>query len=128
MLEDANRFRQITTSLFELGVKPHFKGFEYLVCALSLVIDEPQYLQNVTKRLYPEVARLCGEGVKPSCVERSMRIAIENCFLYGDKDFQYTYFGACVNPEKGKTTNAEFIACVAQKIRLCETAKKSAEV
>lgn len=109
-------FGKICNTLFMLGVPAHVSGYEYLVSAITRVVNDPSNLRAITSRLYPGVARECNS--EPQRVERSIRNAIEMGFSRCDISMLEDYFGAAFDREKGKTTNSEFIATVAQKIRL----------
>lgn len=107
-------FKKVCTTLLELGVPAHVYGYSYLVRAIMLARSDPSYLHNVTKRLYPEIAREC--ETTSVRVERSIRNAIEIAFTRCDIDRMYDYFGSALNVSKGKVTNSEFIATVVQKL------------
>ena len=107
---------EIHRTLRELGVPAHIKGYRCLVCALELALENEYILECVTKALYPAVAEKC--QTTPSRVERAIRHAIERTFDNGDLDVLYRYFGNTVDRRKGKPTNSEFLAAVANAIRL----------
>lgn len=109
-------FREICDTLFALGIPAHVSGYDYLINALTRVINDPTYLRAVTSRLYPDVAE--DTGSTPQRVERSIRNAIEIGFSRCDVDLLTGYFGSAIDNSKGKTTNSEFIATAAQRIKL----------
>lgn len=120
-------YREVCNTLLSLGVPAHVRGYRYLISAITLVVEDPTYLNKITGRLYPEVA--AENDIKPQCVERSIRNAIEMTFNKGDTKALQSYFGTAVDPNSGKLTNSSFIATTALKIRLelgiADTAKKS---
>ena len=96
----------------------HIKGYLYLREAIRIVIDDMDYLGAVTKELYPAVATKF--NTTPSRVERAIRHAIEVAWNRGKIDTIDKIFGYTVNNNKGKPTNSEFIALIADKLRLEE--------
>lgn len=109
---------QICRVLRELGVPEHLIGYEFLVDAVALTVDRPDYLRHVTGALYPTVAK------KHDCtdkqVERAMRHAIETAWNRCALDDIARYFGNTISPSRGKPVNSEFIARVANAVRLGE--------
>lgn len=105
----------ISDILVELGVPNHVKGYSYLLTAIDMVIRDPDLLGAVTKVLYCEVGKTY--GTTASRTERAMRHAIEVCWDRIDLDTVVRYFGNTVSPLKGKPTNSEFIARVANVVR-----------
>ena len=107
---------EITEIIREVGIPPHLKGYVFLREAITMVVNEIKLLSSVTKELYPRI------GVKfnttPSRVERAIRHSIEVAFNKGQVDTITKLFGYTINSKKGKPTNAEFIAMVADKLRL----------
>ena len=103
--------------LTELGMPMKIRGFKYNVSAIALAVADPDITDAVISRLYPEVAKI--HNTTPSKVERSMRHAIEVAWSRCDLDVTYRHFGNSVNPNKGKPTNSEFVARMAQVIRDC---------
>jgi two-component system response regulator (stage 0 sporulation protein A) len=99
-----------------MGVPAHIKGYQYLRDAIIMVINEVGLLGAVTKELYPMIARKF--ETTPSRVERAIRHAIELAWDRGNVEMMTRYFGYTVNLERGKPTNSEFIAMVADKMRL----------
>ena len=93
-----------------------FKGYQFLRDAILLTMNEPEYINAVTKRLYPEIAKK--NGTTASRVERAIRHAIEVAWDRGDVDTLNSYFGYTIHNLRGKPTNSEFIAMIADKMRL----------
>ena len=109
--------QKVTRMLHELGVPAHFKGYKYLREAIMLGINDISILERITKTLYPTVAKKF--DTTPSSVERAIRNAIEVVWSRrGDMENIQKYFGFSVDPNKGKPTNSEFIAMIADKLRL----------
>ncbi|MFW5999266.1 MAG: sporulation transcription factor Spo0A [Halanaerobiaceae bacterium] len=107
---------RITEIMHQLGVPAHIKGYLYLREAIELVINDVDLLGAVTKRLYPEVAEQF--HTTPSRVERAIRHAIEVAWDRGNLDALNKYFGNTVSKSSGKPTNSQFIAKIADKLRL----------
>lgn len=106
----------IYQQLKHLGVPANLLGYTYLHKAIDLVFEHPEYIHQMTKTLYPEVARIC--GTKSSRVERAIRNAVEYVFNHTDASIVYQYFGNTVDPEYGKVTNTQFIANVVEYIKM----------
>ena len=106
----------VTEILHQIGVPAHIKGYQFLRDAILLTMDEPDYNNAVTKRLYPEIAKK--NGTTASRVERAIRHAIEVAWDRGDVDTLNSYFGYTIHNLRGKPTNSEFIAMIADKMRL----------
>ena len=102
--------------LHQIGVPAHIKGYQFLRDAILLTMNEPEYINAVTKRLYPEIAKR--NGTTASRVERAIRHAIEVAWDRGDIETLQKYFGYTVNSAKGKPTNSEFIAMIADRLTL----------
>jgi len=107
---------KITKIIQEIGVPAHIKGYMYLRESITMVINDMDYLGAVTKELYPSVAEKF--NTTPSRVERAIRHAIEVAWNRGKIDTIDKIFGYTVNNNKGKPTNSEFIALIADKLRL----------
>lgn len=107
---------EVTRIIHEIGVPAHVKGYQYLRDAIMLVVDEVNFLGAVTKELYPAIAEKY--DTTASRVERAIRHAIELAWDRGDIDKINKFFGYTINGEKGKPTNSEFIAIIADKLRL----------
>lgn len=106
----------VTVMLHELGIPAHIKGYQYLRDAISISVTDEEMLTSVTKILYPSIAKK--HQTTPSRVERAIRHAIEVSWSRGKLDTIDEIFGYTVSTGKGKPTNSEFIALVADKIRL----------
>lgn len=106
----------VTNSLHEIGVPAHVKGYGYLREAILAVLEDAEMIHAVTKLLYPGIAKRF--GATAARVERAMRHAIGLAWERGDLETLQAYFGSTVSSEKGKPTNSEFIAMVADRIRL----------
>ena len=106
----------VTDILHEIGVPAHIKGYQYLREAIVLTINDMDMINGVTKVLYPAVARKF--GTTPSRVERAIRHAIEVAWDRGDVEVLQRYFGYTVSGVKGKPTNSEFIAMIADSLSL----------
>lgn len=108
--------REVTSVIHEVGVPAHIKGYQYVREAILIAVQDMDVINAVTKVLYPEVARRY--ATTPSRVERAVRHAIEVAWDRGDLETLQRYFGYTVNSTKGKPTNSEFIAMIADRIRL----------
>ena len=106
----------ITDIIHQLGVPAHIKGYHYLRFSIVEAVREPAILDAVTKQLYPRVAEQY--LTTPSRVERAIRHAIEVAWGRGDIETLHYYFGSTVQVSRGKPTNSEFIAMIADKIRV----------
>ena len=106
----------VTEILHQVGVPAHIKGYQFLRDAILLAVEDHEYINAVTKRLYPEIAKR--NGTTASRVERAIRHAIEVAWDRGDVDTLNSYFGYTIRNLRGKPTNSEFIAMIADKIRL----------
>jgi two-component system response regulator (stage 0 sporulation protein A) len=109
---DAN----ITTIIHEIGVPAHIKGYQYLREAITMVYNNIEILGAITKTLYPAIAEKF--KTTPSRVERAIRHAIEVAWTRGNIDSISHLFGYTINISKSKPTNSEFIAMVADKLRI----------
>lgn len=114
--EDANLEAVVTDIIHEIGVPAHIKGYQYLREAIILTINDMDMINAVTKVLYPEVAKKF--GTTPSRVERAIRHAIEVAWDRGDIEVLQKFFGYTVSNIKGKPTNSEFIAMIADCLSL----------
>ncbi len=106
----------VTNIIHEIGVPAHIKGYQYLRDAIMMSVDDTEMLNSITKVLYPSIAKQ--HGTTPSRVERAIRHAIEVAWSRGKVDTIDELFGYTVNNGKGKPTNSEFVALIADKIRL----------
>lgn len=106
----------VTNIIHELGVPAHIKGYQYLREAIIMVTKDIDVINQITKQLYPEIARKY--KTTPSRVERAIRHAIEVAWARGQADAVENIFGYTISAAKGKPTNSEFIAMIADKLRL----------
>ena len=106
----------ISEIMHQIGVPAHIKGYQYLREAIKLSVNDPEMLGSVTKILYPTVAK--NFSTTSSRVERAIRHAIEVAWDRGDVDVLSSYFGYTIQSQRGKPTNSEFIAMIADKLRL----------
>lgn len=114
---DNKMMQRVSQIMHEIGVPAHIKGYNYLRRSLILVVKDPNMMsRGVTKVLYPTVAKEF--ETTPSRVERAIRHAIEVAWDRGDVDVLQKYFSYTINSERGKPTNSEFIAMIADKLRL----------
>ncbi len=106
----------VTNTIHCVGVPANIKGYQYLRDAIIMSINDTELINAVTKQLYPKVAEK--HNTSPSRVERAIRHAIEVACVRGNEEELYSLFGYTVNNAKGKPTNSEFIAMIADKLRL----------
>lgn len=106
----------ISEIMHQIGVPAHIKGYQYLREAIKCSVSDPEMLNSVTKILYPTVAKRF--STTSSRVERAIRHAIEVAWDRGDVDVLSSYFGYTIQSQRGKPTNSEFIAMIADKLRL----------
>jgi len=109
---------KITQIMRDVGVPAHIKGYQYMRDAIMMAVQDREIISAVTKRLYPELAK--NHKTTPSRVERAIRHAIEVAWNRGKVDAINDLFGYTINTRKGKPTNSEFIAMVADTLRLSE--------
>lgn len=107
---------RVTDIIHEIGVPAHIKGYQYLREAIIMSVNDPEMLGSITKLLYPTIAK--NFKTTSSRVERAIRHAIEVAWSRGKMDTIDELFGYTVNNGKGKPTNSEFVALIADKIRL----------
>ncbi len=107
---------EVTSIMHEIGVPAHIKGYQYLRDAIMMVVKDLDIINSITKQLYPSIARVY--NTTPSRVERAIRHAIEVAWSRGQVEAIDELFGYTVSIGKGKPTNSEFIAMVADKLRL----------
>lgn len=107
---------QVTSIIHKIGVPAHIKGYQYLRTAIMMTIENSDLINSVTKILYPTVAKKY--QTTSSRVERAIRHAIEVAWDRGDLDTLNAYFGYTIQNERGKPTNSEFIAMIADNLRL----------
>lgn len=106
----------VTEIIHEIGVPAHIKGYQYLRSSIIMAVNDMDILDSITKQLYPEIAK--EHNTTPSRVERAIRHAIEVAWGRGKSDTMDELFGYSINSGKIKPTNSEFIALIADKIRL----------
>jgi len=106
----------VTNLIHEVGVPAHIKGYQYLREALIMAVYDEEVINQITKTLYPDIARKY--KTTSSRVERAIRHAIEIAWERGKLETVQSLFGYTVNLSKGKPTNSEFIAMIADKLRL----------
>ncbi|MCQ2385439.1 MAG: sporulation transcription factor Spo0A [Clostridia bacterium] len=107
---------QVTQIIHQIGVPAHIKGYQYLRSAILMAIEDNEIINSVTKILYPSVAKKY--ATTTSRVERAIRHAIEVAWDRGDIDTLNSYFGYTIQTNRGKPTNSEFIAMIADNLRL----------
>ena len=106
----------VTSIIHEICVPAHIKGYQYLREAIIIAVNDMDVINAITKVLYPQVAKTF--QTTPSRVERAIRHAIEVAWDRGDLDTLQRFFGYTVSNTKGKPTNSEFIALIADKLQL----------
>ena len=106
----------VTNVIHEIGVPAHIKGYQYLREAIIIAVGDMEVINAITKVLYPQVAKTF--ATTPSRVERAIRHAIEVAWDRGDLDTLQRFFGYTVSNTKGKPTNSEFIALIADRLQL----------
>ena len=106
----------VTNIIHEVGVPAHIKGYQYLREAIMMVVKDIDVINQITKSLYPQIAQKF--NTTPSRVERAIRHAIEVAWARGETNLMENIFGYTVSATKGKPTNSEFIAMIADKLRL----------
>lgn len=108
--------KDVTDMIHEIGVPAHIKGYQYLREAIMMSVNDSEMIGSITKILYPTIAKKY--QTTPSRVERAIRHAIEVAWNRGRMETLDDMFGYTINTGKGKPTNSEFIALIADKIRL----------
>ena len=114
--EPADLELTVTEILHQIGVPAHIKGYYYLRSSIKMVVEDQSILSAITKRLYPDVAKEF--GTTASRVERAIRHAIEVAWDRGNVEVLEQYFGYTINSSRGKPTNSEFVAMIADKINM----------
>lgn len=107
---------EVTDMIHEIGVPAHIKGYQYLREAIMMSVEDAEMLSSITKILYPTIAKKY--QTTSSRVERAIRHAIEVAWSRGKMETLDSLFGYTISIGKGKPTNSEFIALIADKIRL----------
>ena len=108
--------QDVTNMIHEIGVPAHIKGYQYLREAIMMSVEDPGMISSITKILYPTIAKRF--QTTPSRVERAIRHAIEVAWSRGRMETLDALFGYTIDTGKGKPTNSEFIALIADRIRL----------
>lgn len=106
----------VTDFMHDLGLPAHIKGYQYIRTAIMMVVNNMELLNYITKQLYPDIAKQYGSTA--SRVERAIRHSIEVAWTRGRPETMNEIFGYTIDTGKGKPTNSEFIAMVADRIRL----------
>lgn len=114
--EEKDLEQDVTDMIHEIGVPAHIKGYQYLREAIMMSVEDTSMLSSITKILYPTIAKKF--STTPSRVERAIRHAIEVAWSRGRMETLDALFGYTINTGKGKPTNSEFIALIADRIRL----------
>lgn len=107
--------QEVEDALLEMGVSCNLVGFNYAADAVTAVIKDPYYTKGITKRLYPDIAKM--HNTAPARVERAIRVVICKVFDRCDVDVLHEYFGSAYSPDKGCMTNSEFIFGLAHAIK-----------
>ena len=107
---------RVTGMIQSVGVPAHIKGYQYLREAIMMVVNDIDVINQITKSLYPKIAYKF--NTTPSRVERAIRHAIEVAWGRGQQEAVESIFGYTISAAKGKPTNSEFIAMIADKLRL----------
>ncbi|MBQ8983991.1 MAG: sporulation transcription factor Spo0A [Lachnospiraceae bacterium] len=107
---------EVTEIIREIGIPAHIKGYQYIREAICLTVEDPNMMNYITKLLYPTIAKKY--KTTSSSVERAIRHAIEVAWSRGKMDVIQDLFGYTIHAGKGKPTNSEFIALIADKLRL----------
>ena len=115
-IDEDNLQSVITSVIHDIGVPAHIKGYNYLREAIGLCIHDGEFINSITKMLYPTVAR--NYQTTSSRVERAIRHAIEVAWSRGREEVLTDLFGYTIDTNKGKPTNGEFIAMISDSIRL----------
>ena len=114
--DEENLEALVTNVIHEVGVPAHIKGYQYLREAIMMVVNNIDIFNQITKQLYPDIANKY--NTTPSRVERAIRHAIEVAWGRGQAETVENIFGYTISAAKGKPTNSEFIAMIADKLRL----------
>ncbi len=114
--DDVDPHKEITSIIQAIGVPANIKGYRYLRTAISMVVEDVEIMEAVTKELYPAVGEKY--DTTPTRVERAIRHAIEVAWNRGNTEATARYFGYTVDCTRGKPTNSEFIALIADRVRM----------
>lgn len=115
-LTDKDLYLAVTRALKQIGAPPHLDGYKYVREAIILVVKDSENLDGITKGLYWKVANMFGRT--PSQVERAIRHLVESIYDRCDYEILYKMFANTVSPRRGKPVNSEFIALIAENVRL----------
>lgn len=113
---------EVTNLMHEVGIPTHMSGYQYIREAILQTVNNAKVFNSITKVLYPKVAERF--GTTPQKVERAIRNAIESAWSRGNPDSIDSLFGYTINYSKGKPTNSEFIAMMADKVRVLSSAAR----
>lgn len=116
LLKERDLENEVTEIIREIGIPAHIKGYQYIREGIMMAVEEPNMLNYITKLLYPTIAKKY--KTTSSSVERAIRHAIEVAWSRGKMDAIQELFGYTIHAGKGKPTNSEFIALIADKLRL----------
>lgn len=108
--------KKITNLLHDLGIPSNIKGYQYVKNAILMVYKDPNYIGNITNKLYPQISNKYKTTIQK--VERAIRHAIEVAWLRGDIDLMEEIFGHSVDIDKSRPTNSEFIVTIADELKL----------
>lgn len=108
--------KTVTEIIHEVGIPAHIKGYQFIRSAIIMAVNNMEVINSITKQLYPELAKMY--RTTPSRVERAIRHSIEVAWNRGNSDTMEEMFGYTISSGKGKPTNSEFIAMIADRIRL----------
>lgn len=111
-----NLVMEITDIMHEIGIPAHIRGYRYVRDAIMFTLKEPSAIDSVTKLLYPEIAKM--HNATASRVEKAIRHAIEVAWERGNPEVLERYFKCTIHWNKGKPTNSEFIAILADRLKL----------
>ncbi len=115
-IEESNIDMVITNEFIRIGIPAHVKGYQYLRTAIHMTVNNISMLNGITKQLYPSIAKeYCTTAIS---VERAIRHAIEIAWNKGNAEALENIFGYTISPDKGKPTNSQFIALLADRLRL----------
>ncbi len=106
----------VTKHMCEFGIPANLQGYQYIRTAIMMAAEDMSILNYITKRLYPEIAKKY--STTSSRAERSIRHAIEAAWKKGSAEVMNEVFGYTIQSDKGKPTNSEFIAAIADRVRL----------
>lgn len=112
----------VSDILHNIGIPAHLKGYKFMRSGILLVLDDPSYMESVTKKLYPDIAKENNSSAVR--VERAIRHAIEIAWERGNLSIIDDIFGYTVDSDKGKPTNSQFIASIVDKIQIDQKKKE----